>query len=187
MKNLKYAILLVAYAVALALVGYITYAVAPPGSNAKTALFITAAGAGLTVVCAVLTLLGSGNRMLAMIGIHVALVIPLIMAAGPAMRLSKSLDAAKTYNEQAERFVEAMDSGPVMFTQVDTEEQTRLVARTATGEEVFTAESAEKWHSVGYQTVGLTAVVLLSIFAFFAFITHRPPVPAKAVRPTDDE
>ncbi|MEM1424662.1 MAG: hypothetical protein AAGH64_11755, partial [Planctomycetota bacterium] len=107
---MKFAITLSAFGVALGAVGYATYMVAPAGSNAKTAVFVTGGIGGLAILCALLSLLIRVNRPVGMIGIHLGLLVPLLAAAGPATRFTKSLDGALASNEPIATIVEGEPS-----------------------------------------------------------------------------
>ncbi|MGP1347791.1 MAG: hypothetical protein ACTS3F_14130 [Phycisphaerales bacterium] len=145
---MKAAITMLLYAAALLAVGWLTYAVAPPGANAKTALFISGAIAGLMVFCAIATMAIKKNRVLGMAGIHLGLVIPLLGAIGPLARISGSYAGAQEFNN-------AVEAGGVVVG--------------ATGDADATAPEP-----VAYQTVGLGATAALSLFAFGAILLHRP-------------
>lgn len=190
----KYVVTLVLYAVGLVGIGYATYSVSPPGANAVTALIAPAAGGLFVLVCAVLSAMVHKNRMLGMIGIHVGLVVPLLMAAGPAARISGSLSNASAFNTQLERFHEAANSGVVITSVQSAGEGVRLVSRLesqAGGENVFDVETdgderAAAWHPAGYQTVGLAASIVLSLFAFCVLLLQRPS-PAKRAAVSEPE
>jgi phosphotransferase system glucose/maltose/N-acetylglucosamine-specific IIC component len=151
------ALTLFAYAAALLFVGWLTYHVAPPGSNAFTALIISGGIAALSVACGVLTLLLKKKRVLGMIGIHVGLILPLVGAIGPAMRLSGSLENTARFNDELRA-------------------NNEVTVTTKTGENV--------WRNTAYQTVGIGSSAAVSAFAFVALLAHRPKVP-KAAAKTD--
>ncbi|MEO1130067.1 MAG: hypothetical protein AAFX05_10245 [Planctomycetota bacterium] len=151
------AITLFAYAAALLFVGWLTYHVAPPGSNAFTALIISGGIALMSVACGVLTLLLKKKRVLGMIGIHVGLVLPLVGAIGPAMRLSGSMENTARFNDELRA-------------------SSQITVTTATGDNV--------WRNTAYQTVGIGSSAAVSAFAFVALLAHRPKVPKAA---TSDE
>jgi hypothetical protein len=148
---MKAAIIMVLYAAALLAVGYLTYSLAPPGANAKTALYISAGIAALMVLCAIAALTIKANRTVGMIGIHVGLVLPLLAAAGPIMRLPGSLENANRFNEQ-------VAAGGVMV-------------------QPLTDENRDLPHPVAYQAVALGSTAALSLFAFGAILSHRPKPP----------
>ncbi|MBL0926284.1 MAG: hypothetical protein IBJ11_01355 [Phycisphaerales bacterium] len=153
---MKAAVVMIAYGLALLSIGYVTYSVAPPGANAWTALLITLVGAGLMIACAVLTLRIRQNRLPGIIGVHAGLVLPLLLAIGPAMRLSGSLENAAKFND-------AVKAGSVTVV-------------TQTGENKNTIP-----HPVAYQAVGLASIAVLSIFAFIALLMLRPPLPPRTI------
>jgi hypothetical protein len=175
MSMFKYALTLVAYAIALVLVGFVTYSVAPEGANAATALIISGVLAALAVACAVLSFMIKSNRTLGMIGIHLGLVVPLLAVAGTASRLPASLEATErgnsdltTIREQAERTGGA--------TLVKTEDEWELTFP----ESEVTVGMGNVLSPRGYQTVGIASTACLSAFAFIALLIHRPKVPPKA-------
>jgi len=193
----KFATIIIAYAAALIAVGYVGMSVAPPGANAATALIIPLIFALLMLLCLALAFLIKSNRALGMIGIHAALVLPLVAAAGSFSRLAPSIASADSFNTQLQQIQEtvAKDAdrparivnlalatpdrlAPTRDANAVNQEQARvLVARTAGGDLLFEAEAASEWRPRGYQAVSLFAVAALSIFAFVALITHRPKVP----------
>lgn len=146
---IKAATVMLVYALTMMGLGWLTFHVAPPGSNAWTALFVTGGIGAASLVCAVMTLLGRGNHKLGMIGVHLGLVIPLIGAAGGFMRLSSSMDKTGVYNTRLEA------------------EGAMTVAKAGEGAIRNTA----------YQTVALGATGGLSVMAFVSLIMHRPKVP----------
>lgn len=179
---------MVAYAGALAGIGYATYAVSPPGANAVTALIAPGAGAVLMLLCAGLSLSISSNRKLGMIGIHVGLLIPLLMASGPLMRIGGSFSNADTFNNQLDSLQSAADSGVVLGSVQATGEERRFSMRvesTTGSEELFAIdlesnEGANAWHPASYQAVGLASSIVLSLFAFLVMLLQRPLLPKRS-------
>jgi len=150
---MKASIVMLLYAAALVGIGFLTYSVAPPGANATTALIISSAFAGIMVFCAIASLAIRQNRTLGMVGIHVGLVMPLVVAAGSFMRFPGSLNNTQQFNE-------AITQGSVTIS----------AQRDQTGAEP---------PPVAYQTVGIGSTAIISLFAFGAILTHRPKVPKK--------
>lgn len=146
---IKAATVMLVYALAMMGLGWLTFHVAPPGSNAWTALFVTGGIGAASLVCAVMTVLGRGNHKIGMLGVHLGLVIPLIGAAGGFMRLSSSLDKTAVYNTKLEA------------------EESMIVAKSGEG----------AMRNTAYQTVALGATGGLSVMAFVSLIMHRPKVP----------
>lgn len=141
-------ITMIAYALSLLGVGWLTFFVAFPGSNAFTALIIPAVGAILMTVCAVLALRIGSNRTLGMIGIHAGLIIPLVIALGAGMRLRGSLEKSLAFNKQVR--TEAVAVSPI------------------------TRETREQLRPMGYQSVGIGSITALSLFAFVSLVSLRP-------------
>ena len=155
--TLGVAITMITYGLAVLFIGALTYFVAPPGSNALTALVISVATFIFMTACAVLSLQIDSNRRLGMIGIHVGLILPLLIALGPAMRLRGSLNKAHEFNEA----VKQTDGATVT---------------------VESMKDKAKPHPVAYQSVGLGGIAAVSVFAFVALLVQRPRVP-KALTP----
>ncbi|GAB4517719.1 MAG: hypothetical protein Tsb0013_21960 [Phycisphaerales bacterium] len=170
----KYAITLIVFGAALFGVGYVTYAVAPEGANAKTALFITGGLGGLAVVCAFMSLAMVASRPVGMIGVHLGLLIPLLSLGGPAARLSGSLSGAQEANTSIAAFKSAA-------------EDATAGALTKSDDGVWTAtfglddqvQLTGLLEPKGYQTVGIASTAILSLFGFVALLLHRPKVPPK--------
>lgn len=140
------------YGLAVLFVGGLTYFVAPPGANAVTALIISIVAALAMTTCAVMSLMIDSKRVLGMIGIHLGLLLPLLVAAGPIMRLRPSLDKAHAFNAAV-----AEPGGLIVSAE--------------------TIADKGKPQPVGYQTVGLGAIGALSVFAFVTLLVQRPRVP----------
>ncbi len=155
---LKFALAMSAYALAMLGIGYLTFVSAPPQSNAWTALLVPAIGAAAVIACVVMATRIHTNRTLGMIGIHVGLVLPLLMAAGSFSRLPGSLEKNKAY--YAKQTLTLPSGGEA-------------------GGPSVTLSSA-KDHPTGYQAVGIGSIGTLSIFAFVAVLLLRPKPPAKA-------
>mgnify|MGYP001794569579 CR=1 FL=1 len=175
---MKFAITLIAFGVSIGAIGYATYMVAPAGSDAKTAVFVTGGIGGLAIVCALMSLLIRVHRTVGMIGIHLGMIVPLLAAGGPAMQFGKSLDGAKASNEPIATIVDGdIDPAVVAFTKTEVE-----------GEEVWTGTLPSALDQdmggllapKGYQTVGIAASGIVCIFGFIAVLLHRPKVPKKA-------
>ncbi|MDX2115615.1 MAG: hypothetical protein SFZ24_08355, partial [Planctomycetota bacterium] len=147
-RVVPFALTLMAYGVSVLFVGGLTWAVAPPGASAVTALIIGAGACVLAVTCAVLALRIRSQRVAGMIGIHGGLALPLVIAIGPAMRLPSSFDGARAFNAAVR-------------------EQPTIVSRESLADK-------SKPHPVAYQTVGLGGVGALSVFAFVALLAQRP-------------
>ncbi len=156
----KFAVVMIAYAAALLGIGVLTYLAAPPAANALTALIVPAVGAVLAVVCVVLAVQIQTKRTLGMIGIHVGLVVPLILAAGAFARLPGSLAKNTAYYSDRSITLPA-ENGP----------QVTL--------------SSSKDYATGYQAVGIGSIGVLSVFAFVAILLLRPKPPAKTPAPVE--
>ncbi|MFM9959080.1 MAG: hypothetical protein ACKVZJ_13525 [Phycisphaerales bacterium] len=156
----KFAIAMIAYAVALLGIGALTYLAAPPEANALTALIVPGIGAVLAIACVVLAFQIHTKRTLGMVGIHVGMVVPLVLAVGAFARLPGSLSKnAAYYDKQSIKL--PTDSGP----------QVTL--------------SSAKDYPTGYQAVGIGSVGVLSSFAFIVILLLRPKPPAKSPVPVE--
>jgi hypothetical protein len=206
---IKYIIVIVAYAAALVVIGAVTYATAPSAANAFTAVIVSAAFAAIMLACAALSATIKQNYKLGMIGIHAALVFPLICAAGPFSRLGGSMAGAELFNTNHDLVLERLageDTAPGSAVRLSVNDTGFVVASTPEGEEIFrlpppdidaqgnaqqpdTGAWRKAYSPQGYQTVGLTSIAVVSIFAFIALITHRPKVtkPAKAKKNDDHD
>lgn len=145
------AVTMIAYALALLAIGGLTYGVALPGASSATALLIPAGGAVLMILCAVLALRIGSSYWIGMIGIHAALIIPLLLGIGAGSRLKPSLDKVGAFNS-------AVRQAPVAVS-------------------VQTRENRDQPRPIGHQAVGLGSIVAVSGFAFVAILMQRPRVP----------
>ena len=151
----RYAITQVAVGGAVLWVSWLTYAASPPAvqeaGKANTALYIGLAFAVLMLACAVGTMLVRGNRLVGMIAIHAALVLPLLVASGPLARLGGAKSATAEYYA--------------------------LTPAELTAAAVTIEDPAERPHPRGYQAVGIGSVVAVAVLGFVALVVQRPPVP----------
>lgn len=153
MRNVVPAVItMIAYGLAVLFIGGLTYFVAPPGANALTALIISILAAVFMTTCAILSLMIESRRTLGMIGIHLGLILPLVIAVGPFMRLRASLDHAHAFNAAV------AEAGGLIVSKE-------------------TIADKSKPSPIAYQTVGLGSIGALSVFAFITLIVQRPRVP----------
>jgi len=181
---IKYAMTMLVYAVCLLISGFVTMAVAPPGSKPATAFIIPAVAAGLAIAAAVLSLMIKSNRKLGMIGIHVGLVLPLIFAAGSLSRVAGSMSNAQDFNDQLTDLHSAlaMPDGQVTLTLINAPDSDRardrlMQARWMDGQTPRTMEPGHPWRPSGYQSVGMISIAMLSVLAFVSLLLHRPEIP----------
>lgn len=206
--TIRFAATILAYVASLVAIGYTAMTVAPPGANPVTALIIPAVFAAAMLVCLVLGFLINTNRLLGMIGIHLALILPLVAAAGSISRLSGSINAANEFNDNLAAIQDAIadDDAPrgqrVVHLDIKTataqgdsatagdisndDEDRYLHARTADGTDLFRSSEAAGWRPKGYQSVSLLAVAALSLFAFVALVAQRPALPPKQPKQESD-
>ena len=120
------------------------------------------------------------NRPVGMIGIHLGLLVPLLAAAGPAMRFTKSLDGALASNEPIATVFEGdASTATVLFTEDEEGEWSGTLAS------LSTTDMTGLLQPKGYQTVGIAASGILCLFGFVAVLLHRPKVPKKAKTETE--
>ncbi len=182
---IKYAVTLFAFAAATLALGVAAAQLAPEGANAVTAIMFPAIFAALIVACAVLSLAIKKNYKLGMIGIHLGLVLPLLIAAGSLARFPVSTAGTERYleiNEEIVRILDAEPEGadaPSPSALLSLDPQGNLTVRQQGAANVRTFERDE-WKPAmrpkGYQAVSLFATGVLAIFAFVALIVQRPSV-----------
>lgn len=153
---------MISYAAAVLVVGWLTFAVAPPGSNAITALIVSGAIAALMLLAALLTPLLRAKRSLGVFGLNLALIVAVLATLAPLLRLWGSLDATEEFNQ-------AVRVGNVHAIALD-EEAAPL------GDHVL--DPSPK----AYQAVSLGSIAVLSGFAALVFLLLRPHVPPKDQR-----
>lgn len=153
---------LIAYALAMAFIGWLTWRVAPPGANALTAAIIPGAGAAISLACAVLLLRVTAHRGQARAGLWIGLILPIVMGAGAASRLPKSLSADRAFHSASSQV---------------TPDSPASAAESATDPGAVPTSATRPSHSTGYQAVGLGAVTALSALAMVSLIGLRPRLP----------
>ncbi len=156
-----------AYALALVLMGALTYLARPEGvgwAKAATAVLVPSIAAAMMIVCAVLSMQVKSSYRNAMIGIHLGLVLPLLVAVGAGMRVPSSLEKNRAY--YAAQSLEA-EGAP----------------------QAEAVEDVAPEFPLGYQAVGIGGVAALSVFAFIALLAQRPRLekPGREEDETPDE
>jgi hypothetical protein len=199
----RYFITLVAYAATLLSLGVTSAQLAPEGANATTAIAFPAIFAALVLVFAVLSMLIRSNYRLGMIGIHGALVLPLIIALGALMRFPVSTANTQEYLEINAEVQTILDqpvgddadegeaSQPAAVVSRTEEDNITVGQRGVTNFRTFERDDWKKsMRPVGYQAVSLFATGAVSIFAFVALLAQRPkvskPKPAAAEDRNDE-
>ncbi len=178
---IRYALTLVVFAAVLIALGYATYTVAPPGSKAMTALYMSSGIGGIAVICAVLSLLIKSNRKLGMIGIHLGLIVPLLAMIPPGIRFFISQETTIAANQEIDRLNELLDQGDAptaALVLVDGEEGSEE-AWVLDFESGTPVRLNDLLRPKGYQAVGLAGTSLLGFFAFAVLLLQRPKPPAK--------
>ena len=157
---MKAAMVLVVYALVLVAGGLIAYTSAPADANALTALIIPGVCAAVIGVCALLVVVGfKGNRKLAMIGAHAAMLFTLLFAVAFGMRAKAGFDASAEYREGVEQFEAAGISGAPIG---DAARKAYLEGRDL------------PTHDKAYLAFTLSGLVVASVVAFGALIVMRP-------------
>jgi hypothetical protein len=158
---LKPAILLIVYAAVLFGLGVLVYRIAPPDSNAATALLIPSVCGILSLVAAVLCIIGRGTnqqgkpKKAGMIGVHAGIVLPLLFTLAFVGR------ALPTTTSVLEAQATLAEAGTL-----------ERSAREVLGDEEFAQarETAEK----GYLAMTLWGVTGVSIVTFAGLLLLRP-------------
>jgi len=162
---LKAAIIMIVYAVAMLLIGSVTFMISPPGASSLTALIVPGACAALMVICAVLTIMGAGAARQGkgvgkhgMLGVHLGILLPLLFMLAIMFR---ALPATTAY----------LDVRNALDTKVP------LPAAMA-----VLNEDSLKAFTKDYLAVSLWSLTALSGFAFVTLLFLRPKM-EKAPKP----
>lgn len=175
------AVVMFLYAALMLSLGILAYLIAPPGANAKTAVFVTGACALVMVAMGVMSLMVYKKRKVGMIGIHLGLILPIIFASLFLMRAGSNYRSSGVYRYFDNAY------------QVDLKE--RSAQDTAALRESFLSGARPKWAAdipqgdKGYLGFILTMLFGVSVAAFVVLLLSRPqlpprPAPAEATRPT---
>jgi phosphotransferase system glucose/maltose/N-acetylglucosamine-specific IIC component len=192
----KAATVMLVYAVAMIVVGLVTFLLAPPGAKAITALLVPGGIGVLTGVCGVISLRIETNRALGMLGIHLGLVLPLLAAIGAGVMVGRGMAAARDTSQDFRAINRALrDSGRALITATETGSITPQTLE-ASGA-VLSVPRSEGLRPSGYKIAGQAGVVAVSAVAFVSLLLHRPspapkpaappPAPPKRTRPDDGE
>ncbi len=167
------AIIMFLYAIVVFAVSLLAYLIAPPGANAATAVASGGTSAVLMCVMAGLSLMIHKNRTLGMIGIHVGMVLPLVLAGVFLWRMPIAYRDSGVHRYFQNAFAEKVADGALQ----DTDE-----ARTA-----FFAESEDQLAGAeiprtdkAYAGLTLTLLFGASSAAFVLLLLSRPSVPKQA-------
>ena len=164
--------ILVLYAALVVVLGAIAYADAPEGANAATALIVPIAVAVVSVACAVMALLIHKHRTVGMIGIHLGIVVPLLVAIAVGQRAYATHTASKKYQETQQLWEQRIQGGAI---------------GTPTARERFFEEAESPDHDKGYLRGALVAIAAVSVQTFVTMIVARPKPPARKPKPAAPE
>ena len=148
------------YAMVMVAGGVTAYALAPEGANAKTALIVPVVCAGAMVLSALLSLQIERVYVLGMIGIHLGLVLPLLIAGAVGFRAVGVGGAVTKYHDTQREYAAALEKGEV---------ENGQQARTA----YFEAREAPD-HDKSYLRNTLWFLTFASIGSFGLILSKRP-------------
>ncbi|OAB63822.1 hypothetical protein AY599_18415 [Leptolyngbya valderiana BDU 20041] len=168
---LKAFAILVLYAVLVVALGILAYSDAPEGANAATALIVPIAVAVVSLGCAAMALMIHKNRTVGMIGIHLGIVIPLLVAIAVGHRAYVAHQASESYKEGQSLWEQRVQGGGI---------------NTPSAREKFFEENKYPDHDKGYLRGALVAISAVSLQTFVTMIVARPKPPARKPKPQAD-
>lgn len=164
--------ILVLYAVLVVALGILAYSDAPEGANAATALIVPIAVAVVSLGCAVMALLIHKQRTVGMIGIHLGIVIPLLVAIAVSHRAYVAHEASKSYQEGVSLWEQRVQGGGI---------------NTPAAREKFFEDNKYPEYDKGYLRGALVAIAAVSLQTFVTMIVARPKPPARKPKPRVDD
>ncbi len=165
---LKAVAILVLYAALVVVLGAIAYADAPEGANAATALIVPIAVAVVSIACAVMALLIHKHRTVGMIGIHLGIIVPLLVAVAVGWRAYQTHQASESYKEGVSLWEQRVQGGGI---------------NTPAARENFFEDNDYPDHDKGYLRGALVAIAAVSVQTFVTMIVARPKPPARKPKP----
>jgi len=165
---LKAVAILVLYSALVLVLGALAYADAPEGANKATALIFPGLIAIISLACAAMALFIHKKRTIGMIGIHVGIVFPLLVAVAVGHRAYKTHEASGQYREAVERWEQLVQEGAIS---------------TPEARERFFEEGDYPDHDKAYLRNTLVAISAVSLLTFVAMIAARPKPPARKPKP----
>lgn len=164
----KAAAILVLYAVLVVALGILAYSDAPEGANAATALIVPIVVAVVSLGCAAMALLIHKHRTVGMIGIHLGIVIPLLVAVAVGFRAYSAHQDSERYQEGVSLWEARVQGGGI---------------NTPAAREKFFDENNYPDYDKGYLRGALVAIAAVSIQTFVTMLVARPKPPARRPRP----
>ena len=156
--------ILVLYSALVLVMGALAYASAPEGANKATALVFPGLIAAISVACAVMALFIHKARKIGMIGIHLGIVFPLLVAVAVGHRGYKVHQDSGQYREAVELWEQRVQEGAIS---------------TPEARERFFEEGNYPEYDKAYLRTALVAISAISLLTFVAMIAARPKPPAR--------
>jgi hypothetical protein len=165
---LKAAAILILYAVLVVALGILAFSDAPEGAKAWTAIGVPIAVAVVSLACAVMALLIHKHRTVGMIGIHLGIVIPLLVAVAVGHRAYVAHQASESYKEGVSLWEARVQGGGI---------------NTPAARENFFKDNEYPDYDKGYLRGALVAIAAVSIQTFVTMLVARPKPPARKPKP----
>jgi hypothetical protein len=165
---LKAVAILVLYAALVVALGVLAYADAPEGANAATALIVPIVVALVSIACAVMALMIHKKRTVGMIGIHLGIVVPLLVAVAVGFRAYSAHESSKHYLEGQALWEQRVQGGGI---------------NTPEARERFFDENEYPDHDKAYLRGTLVAISAVSLQTFVTMLVARPKPPARKPKP----
>lgn len=157
--------ILILYAVLVVALGVLAYTDAPEGASAKTALIVPIIIAAASLACVVMSLMIYKKRTIGMIGIHLGIVIPLLVAIGVGQRAYVTHESSKAYRAGQEAWALHVEAGAIGTPEAK--------------EKYFEEHPEYPDHDKGYLSGTLVAIAAVSLQTFVALMLARPKPPAR--------
>ncbi|MEQ8845186.1 MAG: hypothetical protein RIB58_10055 [Phycisphaerales bacterium] len=164
--------ILILYAVLVIALGLLAYLDAPEGANKATALIVPLVIAGISVACAVMALFIHKKRTVGMIGIHLGIVFPLLVAVAVGHRGYVAHQASEKYQQTRDLWEQRVRDGGI---------------NTPGAREKFFDEANSDEYDKAYLRGALVAIAAVSLQTFVTMIVARPKPPARKPKPAAAE
>ncbi len=165
---LKAVAILVLYAALVLVMGALAFASAPEGANKITALIFPGLIAAVSLACVVMSLFINKKRTVGMIGIHLGIVFPLLVALAVGHRAYKVHQDSGQHNQAVELWEQRVQDGAIS---------------TPEARERFFEEGNYPEYDKAYLRTALVAISAISLVTFVAMIAARPKPPARKPKP----